>query len=72
MSIKALRGVRPEALRRLYVKAEEAGCTVSLTEGGHVKVAGPEGGLTFGPLTASGGRATANVRSQIRRLGVAL
>ena len=66
------RGIKPVELRDLYERAEQAGCTISITGGNHIRVRTPDGKVVHGPLTSGAKRAILNVRSQLRRAGVAL
>jgi len=63
------RGIKPKALREVLAAAEDAGATVSLTRGNHVRVETPEGPYFTGS-TASDGRVIRHLRSDLRRRGI--
>lgn len=67
-----LKGIKPKPLSDLYDLCAELGCALTRTGGNHVKIKLPDGGVTFGPATASDGRALLNMRAQLRRMGLKL
>lgn len=66
------RGVKPVDLRDVYQDAIDAGCTVSMTRGNHVRLVLPNGNTHFGPLTSGDRWSAKNARSQLRKKGLPL
>jgi len=64
------RNVRPKSLRQLLIKAEIAGCVITVSNSGHLKIVTPSGQIYFCAKSASDYRAERNVRSALRKYGV--
>ena len=64
-----LRGVTNRDVKKVIREAMRAGCEVSVTGGGHLRIDTP-GGPYFAAMTASDHRAAMNVRVALRRRGV--
>lgn len=58
--------------KRFLKEVEAAGCEIETTNGGHVRIKTPTEGLVFAPSTPSDYRSLANIRSVLRRKGVAI
>lgn len=65
-----LGGVRPQALRDLYIKAVDLGCSLELTRSNHVKVRLPNGEQMSGSLTSSDRKSVLATRTNLRRKGL--
>jgi hypothetical protein len=72
VSHSVISGVSPKDLRDLYQQALDLGCTAETSGGNHIKLRLPGGGSLCGPLTSSDRRSTLNMRSRLRRRGLAL
>lgn len=60
-------------VRDILRAAVAAGCVVTLTGGGHYRIATPGGGLVFASASpSSGARVAHNIRADLRRAGVDL
>jgi hypothetical protein len=58
--------------RQLLDKVREQGFDVRLGGSGHWVVTSPDGGVTSVSQTPSGGRALANTKARLRRIGAVL
>ena len=70
-SAATLRQVKPKQLGDLYRQARDLGCAVSVTGSNHIRVDTPRGPV-FSSRTSSDQRSVQNLRSQLRRKGVAV
>lgn len=71
LSVQLRRGGRASRDVRAILKAAvAAGCVVTVSGGGHYRIAVPGGGLVFASVTPSSDRAAANLRADLRRAGV--
>jgi hypothetical protein len=59
-------------LRPIVRTAEDAGWTVIKRKGGHLKWISPDGQITGSGATLSDQRAISNIKSRLRRLGLAV
>jgi hypothetical protein len=59
-------------MKSLVRAAQDAGCEVDLSGGGHWRLKCPNGKIVFMPSSPSDFRAIRNARAMLRREGVAL
>ena len=63
-------GITNKAVRDMVRQAVDLGCRAERTNGGHVRILGPDGGIYIMGTTAPGARNTLHLRSALKRMGV--
>ena len=62
--------VNNKDLRDLLRKAQEQGCTITLSGQDHIRVTAPNGEIVMCPATSRSFRTIKNTRAELRRIGV--